>query len=101
LLDTQITPELHAEGLARELINRIQNLRKQAGLDVSQHIQLVLACSGILANVANDPALREIIARETLADRIDQAAPDAPLALAHVKRDTIEGEAVSIALAPA
>ena len=54
VLDTAITPELHAEGLARELVNRIQNLRKTADLDVSQRIRLlVLACDGVLGEVAD------------------------------------------------
>ncbi|HTU59815.1 MAG TPA: class I tRNA ligase family protein, partial [Polyangiales bacterium] len=66
MLDTRITPELHAEGLARELVNRIQNLRKQAGLEVSQRIRLVLACDGVLGEVADSETLSELIARETL-----------------------------------
>ena len=34
-LDTTITPELKNEGLAREFINRVQNLRKDAGFEVA------------------------------------------------------------------
>ena len=34
LLDTQIYPDLQQQGLVREFINRIQRLRKKAGLDV-------------------------------------------------------------------
>ena len=37
-LDVTITPELWQEGIARELINRIQNLRKEKGFDVTDHI---------------------------------------------------------------
>lgn len=40
LLDTKLTPELLAEGRAREVINRIQNLRKDSGLRVSDRINL-------------------------------------------------------------
>lgn len=39
-LDTTITPELRSEGLAREVVNRIQNLRKDHGLDVTDMIRL-------------------------------------------------------------
>ncbi len=39
-LDITITPELKEEGIARELINRIQNLRKESGLDVTDKISL-------------------------------------------------------------
>ncbi|MEI7663975.1 MAG: DUF5915 domain-containing protein, partial [Bacteroidota bacterium] len=37
-LDTSITPELWEEGVAREVINRIQNLRKDKGFDVTDKI---------------------------------------------------------------
>ena len=37
-LDTTITPELWQEGIAREVINRIQNLRKDKGFDVTDKI---------------------------------------------------------------
>jgi isoleucyl-tRNA synthetase len=38
-LDTAVSEALRLEGLARELVNRVQNLRKTADLDVSQRIQ--------------------------------------------------------------
>lgn len=41
-LDISITPELKAEGIARELINRVQNLRKDKGFDVTDKIQVKL-----------------------------------------------------------
>ncbi|MBU1218715.1 isoleucine--tRNA ligase [Myxococcota bacterium] len=41
-LDTTITPELRLEGLAREMINRIQRLRKDSGFEVQDRIQLGL-----------------------------------------------------------
>ena len=37
-LDPVVTPELASEGLARELVNRIQRLRKDAGYDVTTRI---------------------------------------------------------------
>jgi isoleucyl-tRNA synthetase len=100
MLDTKITPELHAEGLARELVNRIQNLRKSADLDVSQRIRLVLACDGVLGEVANSESLSEIIARETLAVEVEHVKESAAPKLKHVKSDVIEGENVIIALEP-
>ncbi len=39
-LDTTITPELYREGLAREFVNRVQNLRKAAGFEVSDRIKI-------------------------------------------------------------
>jgi isoleucyl-tRNA synthetase len=41
-LDITVTPELKLEGIARELINRIQNLRKDSGFDVTDKIDIVL-----------------------------------------------------------
>lgn len=41
-LDTSITPELRDEGLARELINRVQNLRKDMGFEVTDRIKVKL-----------------------------------------------------------
>jgi isoleucyl-tRNA synthetase len=101
LLDTKITPELHAEGLARELVNRIQNLRKQADLDVSQRIRLVLACDGVLGEVAESETLSELIARETLAVEVERVRESAAPNWEHQKADTIDGEKVVIALKPA
>ncbi len=73
-LDTTITPALRLEGIARELVNRIQNLRKDAGLAVSDRIRLVLE---------GDEDVREAIrahgafvAEETLATLVN-ALPDA------------------------
>jgi isoleucyl-tRNA synthetase len=42
-LDPTITPELREEGLARELVNRVQRLRKDAGLEVADRIRLGVA----------------------------------------------------------
>ncbi|RZS99403.1 isoleucine--tRNA ligase [Aquimarina brevivitae] len=40
-LDVTITPELRKEGIARELVNRIQNIRKDSGLEVTDKIEIV------------------------------------------------------------
>jgi isoleucyl-tRNA synthetase len=96
MLDTKLTPELRAEGLARELVNRIQNLRKDAKLDVSQRIRLVLSGDGALSEVIANPSLRDIIARETLAISVDQGDGNPPLA--HVREDKIDADRVLIGL---
>lgn len=65
LLDTATTPELEAEGLARDLIRAVQDARKGAGLDVSDRI--------VLEVVLDEPSLAALephavwIAEETLA----------------------------------
>ena len=62
-LETALTPELEAEGLARELIHRINDLRKEAGLEIADRIALRYA-GAIAPTVVRFAAL---IARETLA----------------------------------
>ena len=42
-LEVQLTDALRKEGMARELINRIQNLRKEAGLEITDRINVVIA----------------------------------------------------------
>ena len=41
-LDVSITDELREEGIARELVNRIQNLRKDSGFDVTDKIKILI-----------------------------------------------------------
>lgn len=65
LLDTQTTPELEAEGLARDVIRVVQEARKNADLDVSDRIVLALNVSAADAEALQ--AHSELIAGETLA----------------------------------
>ena len=66
-LDIQLTPELVDEGIARELVNRIQNIRKE-GFDVTDRIVVELQ-SGEWDNAVN--AHRDYICAETLCTRLD------------------------------
>jgi isoleucyl-tRNA synthetase len=67
-LDPTITPELREEGLAREVISRVQRLRKEAQLAVSDRI--VLAVSGDVEVESAVAAHRSRIAEEVLAARL-------------------------------
>ncbi|GAA4192440.1 isoleucine--tRNA ligase [Gryllotalpicola kribbensis] len=71
LLDTYVTPELAAEGAARDLIRNVQDARKAAGLDVSDRIRLQLTLDEASAAAARTHA--ELIAAETLAVDFDVA----------------------------
>jgi isoleucyl-tRNA synthetase len=64
-LDTQLTPELESEGLAREVAHRLQGLRKAAGLEVSDRV--VASISGDTSLLAQLSAHRDWLAEEILA----------------------------------
>ena len=66
LLDTALTPELMAEGFARDVIRSIQDTRKAAGLDVSDRIVLTIT-GAHKADVGALGVFAEMIATETLA----------------------------------
>ena len=64
ILDGQVTEELAAEGLARDVVRAVQQARKDTGLDVSDRIRLTLeATDDVLAAVA---AHSELVKSETL-----------------------------------
>jgi isoleucyl-tRNA synthetase len=67
-LDPTITPELRAEGLAREVISRVQRLRKEAGLAVSDRIAVAVAGDDELEGAV--AVHRQRIAEEVLAERL-------------------------------
>jgi len=65
VLDTAVTPELELEGVARDLIRRVQQERRDAGLDVSDRIRLTV---GGPADVLEALEVhRDLVAGETLA----------------------------------
>ena len=67
-LDIELTPELIEEGIARELINRLQNLRKSSGLDITDRIDVQ-----IIRNESIDTAVehcKDYIASQILANSI-------------------------------
>jgi isoleucyl-tRNA synthetase len=74
-LDTEISPELKLEGLARDLVRKIQELRKQSGFAVEDRIRLFYEGDGILAEALE--RWRDYIATETLAVAVARSeAPD-------------------------
>ncbi len=71
VLDTEVTPELAAEGVARDVIRAVQQARRDAGLEVTDRMSLSLtADAGVLAAVE---AHRELIMAETLAVGLEVA----------------------------
>lgn len=74
VLDTAVTPELAAEGLARDLVRAVQQARRDAGLAVSDRIMLGIAGSEVVQAAARTH--RDLIARETLATTYDVRPAD-------------------------
>jgi isoleucyl-tRNA synthetase len=65
VLDTAVTPELAAEGLARDLVRAVQQARRDAGLDVSDRIALTIAGSAAVQEAARTH--EQMVTSETLA----------------------------------
>jgi len=71
VLNTEVTPELEAEGVARDLVRTVQQARRDAGLDVSDRIALSVAGPAeVLAAARTHEAL---VAGETLATSVEYA----------------------------
>jgi isoleucyl-tRNA synthetase len=75
VLDTEVTPELAAEGIAKDLVRIVQQARKQAGLDVTDRI--VFTVDAPEPVVAAARVHEHVIAGEVLARQVDYGpAPD-------------------------
>jgi isoleucyl-tRNA synthetase len=97
-LDATLDEGLLREGMARELVNRIQRLRKDAGLEITDRIRL--AIDGPDAVVEAAEAFDGFIRGETLAVSLETGA-GAVEALEHVLTDDIDGSSARVALARA
>ncbi len=90
VLDTHITPELHREGLMREVIRLVQNTRKEAGFEVDDRIQLSLVADGELKEAITEHA--STIAEEALAKNIQDDVFEGAFSV----QSNIEGQAISV-----
>ncbi len=68
-VDTQLTEELISEGVAREFVNRIQNMRKEAGFQVTDKIKIAFAGSDTFIFAIK--SFSNYISVETLAEKIE------------------------------
>ena len=89
VLDTNLTPELVEEGFVREIISKIQTMRKEAGFEVMDRITVSHAKNEKLAGIfeRNDETIRS----EVLADAIVSGTTDG-----YVKEWSINGEQVEL-----
>lgn len=67
-IDSELSDELIAEGLAREFVNRIQNMRKDSGFEVTDRIKIKFTGNTELINAIN--MFEKYVSNETLADEI-------------------------------
>jgi len=67
-LETEITQELKYEGLAREFVNRLQNMRKDSGLQVTDRIKVWVLASPLLSQAIE--RLSEYVRSETLCEQL-------------------------------
>ncbi|HET9344960.1 MAG TPA: class I tRNA ligase family protein [Candidatus Limnocylindrales bacterium] len=88
VIDTEMTPELLAEGDARELQRAIQDLRKEAGLELDDRIDLWV--SGLPEAVARHA---DAVAAEVLADSVTLASPDGATDATHGRIELAGGPA--------
>ena len=71
VLDTEVTPELAAEGLARDVVRVVQQARRDADLDMSDRIVVSVSASEQVRAAVS--AYTGFVAREVLADTVDFA----------------------------
>jgi isoleucyl-tRNA synthetase len=92
-IDTHVTPELRAEGWAREIVRRIQTQRKNADFNIEDHIKAWYTASGELNNIFVEWS--EYIKAETLTTELIDGDPPAE---AFVEKHTVEGKEFTIGL---
>jgi len=95
-LVTDLTPELISEGLAREFIRRVQDLRKTADLDVVDRIELYIEASAGLKSAIE--AHQDYITAETLTSKLSFGTPPEK---ASVVEDEFDGEKVKVGVVKA
>jgi isoleucyl-tRNA synthetase len=92
-LRTELTPELEAEGLAREFVRRVQELRKQADLDIADRIRLYVQATPRLAEAI--VTHQEYIRGETL---VVEMVTDQPVAGLTISEAEFDEEKVSFGI---
>lgn len=95
-LDVTVTENLRREGIAREIVNRVQNLRKSRDYDITQRVNLVVAPSALTDDAV--ACFGEYICRQVLADAIVVAPVERP---AEDEIFDIDGNKVVVSVTPA
>lgn len=93
MIDTEISQELLDEGLARELVHRLQTLRKQAGFDIADHIETYYEGGPSVKRVMERFA--HYVKQETLSRKLVEGKPPEG---AFSKSQAIDGNKVNLAV---
>ena len=103
-VDTALTPQIEAEAYARELIRRVQDMRKQLDLNVDEYIELDIVVDDVRIATLIDESMQELIAKEVRALNYvfyDRHGLRPVEKLWQMDKDwDIEGVSVTIALSP-
>jgi isoleucyl-tRNA synthetase len=75
-LDGNITPELLAEGLAREVVRRLQTMRRSAGFEIADHIITYYEGADYIREIMANKTLAEYIKQETLSRELIEGVPE-------------------------
>lgn len=77
VLDTRLTPELEAEGMAREIVHRVQGMRRSANFDIADHINTFYQGDDYIGQIMTQAATADYIKQETLSRQLAEGLPDA------------------------
>ncbi|MDE2766166.1 MAG: DUF5915 domain-containing protein, partial [Chloroflexota bacterium] len=91
-VDTELTDALRAEGFARELVHRVQNMRRDAGFDIADRI-VTYVDGADAATLAVLEAHGAYLRQETLSVEV---AAGPPATGAHAERHNVEGAELTL-----
>ncbi|MBI2860955.1 MAG: isoleucine--tRNA ligase [Chloroflexi bacterium] len=74
MVDTEVTPELAAEGMAREIVHRLQTMRRSAGFDIADHIITCYQGDDFVGQVMTGFA--DYVRQETLSESLEAGEPE-------------------------
>ena len=94
-MDTTLTPDLLNEGLAREFVNRVQNMRRDAGLSVTDRIRIQFETSDRVSEAVRK--MSDYVKSETLATQLNSGRDGAE----HWVQWDIDGEPCGIGISKA
>lgn len=93
VLDTNLTPELVEEGFVRELVSKIQTMRKEAGFEVQDHIDVYESDNEKIQGILEK--FEDQLKKEVLADSLTYGASPKDV---YAKEWTVNGERVTLAV---